>query len=147
MALRGSGKRRTAPAPAPTRAPAPKRAPAAPAPPEAGVVAPRSVQETWTRFLEELGRRAGSLAEALERTGSLAEVGERRAIVQLQHTRDADRRLLGGERSLRACREALSLVVGRELEVVLEDGAKTPPADEFTQSVADLFSGRIEDKQ
>ena len=132
--------------------PAASPRPAAPAAPAASAAAtagagPRSVQETWKRFLQELEKRAGSLSEALERTGHLAEIGERRAIVRLQRTRDADRRLLAGERSLRACRDALSKVVGRELEVVLEDASRTPPADPFTQSVADLFGGRIEETQ
>jgi len=42
---------------------------------------------------------------------------------------------------------ALSRVLGRTMEVVIDDPAQRPSgqADEFTRTVADLFAGQIEE--
>jgi hypothetical protein len=65
-------------------------------------------------------------------------------VIQLAATRASDRRLAESQRSLRACAETLSRVLGREIEVTLADTASTPPADDFTESVRSLFDAREE---
>ena len=140
-------------APEPEAAPEPERSPEPvaevprPAPAESRR-APRSNQEAWTLFLAALEQdRQEGLAEALRRCGRLQELGETRAWIVLEGTRGADRELFADSRTNGVCARAFSAVVGRELSVTLDDTRESAPADEFTQTVADLFDGRVDDRR
>ncbi len=101
----------------------------------------------WTATLEDLGRTHDDLAGVLTRCGSLFDVGATRAVVRVTRPSEAERELLDAAGSLTALASALSHVVGRTMEVVIDDPAQRPSGqgDDFTRKVAELFSGQIEE--
>jgi len=103
--------------------------------------------ELWTTFVDALRARAPSVAEVLGSRGKLVEHVPGRAVVKLSRLSDAERALVGDTRNARTCSRVFSEVAGEGVEVVLEDASSTRPGskDPYTQKVADLFSGRIED--
>jgi len=105
-----------------------------------------STAEAWARFLQELAGKARSLAQVFEEHGKLIELSEERAVVHFQHLRRADQPLIEDSRNQALCSRVFSGVMGRKIEVSLEDGSRIRPGnqDEFTKEVADLFGGRIE---
>jgi DNA polymerase-3 subunit gamma/tau len=150
----------SAPAPAPSSgpAPSPRPAPANPDPARAATAPARarsafegtvrsSQTEAWSRFLEELGARAGALATVLREQGRLVELGQQRAVVRFDRLRQADRPLIRDARNLKLCARVMSELLGREVEIRLEDGSELRPGaqDPFTKTVAETFQGRVED--
>jgi len=157
----------------PAPAPRPSAAPAAPAPqggsdassapparaPRAEAAAParsrpafegavRSSQaEAWARFLEELADRAPSLARVVGEQGRLVDLGQERAVVRFDRLRQADRPLIQDARNQKLCSAVMGKLLGRPMEVRLEDGAELRPGaeDPFTRQVAETFRGRVED--
>jgi DNA polymerase-3 subunit gamma/tau len=142
-----------APAPAASAPAAP--APAAPAPaasaPAPAAASPRkgTTPELWTTFIEALRASVPSVAEVLSSRGKLVEHVPGRAVVQLSRLADSERALVQDARNAKTCSRVFSEVAGDPVEVVLEDNASTRPGskDPYTQKVADLFSGRIEDER
>jgi hypothetical protein len=122
--------------------------------PMPGTAAPRAAAprtmgagEAWERFLSELERTSPSLGAILRQRGRLAELGVERALIQLAHLRPAERALVDDARNQRQCRQALESVLGRAIEVALEDQAASRAApDAYTARVAGLFDGGIEDR-
>jgi DNA polymerase-3 subunit gamma/tau len=149
------------PAPAPAPAPEPtagteepqaaspeKRAPEKRAPrTTAGVRS--SGMEAWKRFLAQMAESAPALGVLLERRGKLLEYEAGRAVIELSGLREQERVLVTDRRNQKACSRAFGNVVGEPIEVTLQDGAGTRPGkdDPYTQQVADLFGGRIEDEK
>ena len=119
----------------------------------------------WKPFLSELAGSHGALASLLEdHAGAdrLDEAEDGTVVLRLGALDAGARKLIADRRNQATCSRALSHVAGRSLtvRVVLPDGGDVPvpaesrarpndapPAskDEFTQEVADLFGGMIED--
>jgi len=146
------------PAPAPGAAPEPPEPPEQ-KPPEQKAPARRtprttagvrsSGMEAWKRFLAQISETTPALGDLLERRGKLLEYEAGRAVIELSGLRDQERVLVADRRNQRACSRAFGNVVGEPIEVTLQDGAATRPGkdDPYTQQVADLFGGRIEDEK
>jgi DNA polymerase-3 subunit gamma/tau len=107
-----------------------------------------STAEAWASFLDRLAERAGALAEVLGKSGKLVELGGGRATVRFDHLRQADRPLITDARNQKLCSRIMTEVMGEPTEVRLEDGSSVKPgeSDPFTQTVAELFDGRYEDR-
>jgi DNA polymerase-3 subunit gamma/tau len=103
--------------------------------------------DAWTDCLRALDAQYAALAELLRSRGKLAEASTARAVVQLSRLSADERVLVTDARNVRACAQALSNALGRQVDVVLEAAAPEAPApkDPFTSRVTDLFGGRIED--
>ena len=138
------GELREAMAHARTEQPAPRRRSTAQF---AGAVR-SSTAEAWAKFLDGLAERAGALAEVLGKNGKLVELGSGRATVRFDHLRQADRPLITDARNQKLCTRVMTEVMGAPTEVRLEDGSSVKPgeSDPFTQTVAELFGGRYEDR-
>ncbi len=108
----------------------------------------RSSNDAWRGFIDLIGERAPSLAAVLKSRGKLLEFGDTRALIELSNMRDQDRLLMEDKRNRATCAKLFSEVVGREIELVLQDasGARKGSQDPFTKHVAELFDGRIEDE-
>ncbi len=148
-----AGSRRSSPAPEPTPEPraAARSEPARPAPSSDLPAGP----ELWQKLLAQLEGTHGSLAECLRNRGQLD--GD---VLAVRPVEEKEHKLLADRRNQAAIRRAFSQLVGRELEVRLE-GSVPPPekgeapparksaprADGFTQEVADLFGGVVEEPQ
>ncbi|MFN0242787.1 MAG: DNA polymerase III subunit gamma/tau [Planctomycetota bacterium] len=148
-----SAPRDAVPAPAKSRAAASQavEAPRSTPPPAARASGGSARDETdaWERFLGSL--QSASLAEVLRARGRMSAIEDGRVRVRLVDVRPDERLLLREPRNVKACSAAMSKVLGRACEVVLEDDAPAPaPArdtqDMFTGQVSDLFAGRIEDE-
>ncbi len=149
--------RASAPAPAPRPTPTPTSAPtSAPAPQaqptesKSGVYTPPVTnRDTWELVLKTLKEKHGALAELLETRGRLDEVTETQALLHLELGSDADRRMVEGKRNKSALTRAFSQALGRE--VAIEFGSrvavKAPEKDPFTEDVASLFGGKVEESQ
>ena len=100
-------------------------------------------------MLDGLKEKQGALAELLDRRGRLDEVSETEARLHLELGSDADRRMVEGKRNLAALTRAFTAALGREVQVVFGQRAAAPaPAkDSFTQEVADLFGGQVEEER
>jgi DNA polymerase III subunit gamma/tau len=134
--------------PAPVSAPAPTSA--SPEEPRQAVpprVRTNSTADAWKGFLDQLATGAAALADILSRRGKLVQYSGGRALVQLSGMFDEEKQIAFDKRNLRACTKAFSQAVGQEVDVVVEDTSATAPGseDNFTQQVADLFEGRIEE--
>jgi len=144
-----------APAPAPPRTeaasmPPPPPSQPAPASGSASYTPPTTTRDLWSTVLETLRAKQGALAELLEQRGRLDEVTETKARLHLELGSDADRRMVEGKRNLSALTRAFGQALGREVEVEFSNRAAAAPApakDEFTQEVADLFGGMVEDQR
>ncbi len=129
----------------------------APQPAPAGAAGADDPAALWKAFLAELEGSQRALADVLRRRGALGAQGSGFAL----RARPADageRSILEGKRVRPACARALAAALGREaaLELVLEgeSGSDAPPPaperrgraqDAFTNEVADLFGGVVED--
>ena len=88
------------------------------------------------------------MADVLAARGKLVEHVPGRAVVKLARLLDPERELVKDARNQKTCSRVFSELAGEAVEVVLEDAAATRPGkqDPYTQKVADLFGGRIEDE-
>jgi DNA polymerase-3 subunit gamma/tau len=103
--------------------------------------------DAWARFLEVLAETSGSLAETLRARGKLADLANGRAVVQLSNLREHERAQVHDARSQRAVTNAFTQALGAPHTVVLEDQSSVRAhKDAYTQKVAELFDGRIEDE-
>jgi DNA polymerase-3 subunit gamma/tau len=129
----------------PVQPAAPQAAPAAElARPIRGAVS--GVLDAWTRFLEALSGSHPEVHAVLKERGRLADLDARRAVVSFANLREHERALVVGPEVRAACRAALSRVLGREVELHLQDAAALKGrVDEYTTRVAARFDGRIED--
>ncbi len=110
-------------------------------------VTTNSTADAWAALLAELDGRAAALADILRRRGSLVRFGPREAAVKLAALSDSERALTQDRRNQRLVSKVFSEVVGRPIEVSLEDhhaAGKQLPPDAFASEVAELFDGRIE---
>lgn len=84
----------------------------------------------------------------LQSRGKLMEFTEKRALIQLSNLRDKERAMIEDKRNRAGCAKIFSEVVGREVELILQDtaGVRRGAQDPYTKHVADLFGGRIEDE-
>jgi len=137
---------RSAPAPAPTPT-ASAAEPAAQA--EGTYTPPTTTRDIWNSVLKTLSEKQGALAELLERRGRLDGVTDQEVRLHLELGSDADRRMVEGKRNMAALKRAFAAALGREVEVVF--GARkvvpAPVKDPFTQEVADLFGGQVEEQR
>jgi hypothetical protein len=106
-----------------------------------------SSAEAWSAFLEDLSLSARGLGEVIRRKGRLVTLESERAVVRTTDLLDEERALLGDARNRRTLSKVLSSVLGREVNIELEDADEIRPGadDEYTKRVADLFDGHIED--
>jgi hypothetical protein len=88
------------------------------------------------------------LHAVISKRGRLEQYRAGRATIKLADLGQDERPLVEEPRNLRTCSKAFSTAVGQDVEVVLEDlGTERPGArDPFTQEVANLFDGRIENQ-
>jgi DNA polymerase-3 subunit gamma/tau len=125
---------------------------AAAAPAPGGAPAPRprlttySTSDAWTAFLAELDTRSANLADILRRRGSLVRFGEREAAIKLAALSESERAVTSDRRNQRVVSKVFGDVVGRPMEVALEDhnAQGKLPSDPFASEIAQLFDGRIE---
>ena len=149
--------RASAPAPAPRPTPTPTSAPTSSPAPQAQptestsgtYTRPVTNRDTWELVLKTLKEKHGALAELLETRGRLDELTETQALLHLELGSDADRRMVEGKRNKSALTRAFSQALGRE--VAIEFGSrvavKAPEKDPFTEDVASLFGGKVEESQ
>ena len=153
---------------APAASPAPARAPARPASVSHAASPSRddgfSLRELWTSFLPELRKTHGALASLLDKHVTTADLrlgGEHVLLVPLGKITAGEARLVGDKNNHSAATRALSRVAGDAWKVEFKSSQDEPapqvaaqkapgaPAakkrDAFTQEVADLFGGVIED--
>ena len=106
-----------------------------------------SATEAWAAFLEDLEVSAQALGEVLRRKTRLVSLEEGRAVVRATELLDEEKTLLEDKRNQRTLSKVFSTVLGRELAVEVEDSDMIRPGaeDPYTQQVADLFDGQIED--
>jgi hypothetical protein len=106
-----------------------------------------SSAEAWSAFLEELSSSARGLGDVIRKKGRLVTLERDRAVVRTTDLLDEERALLGDARNRRTLSKVFSAVLGRELNIELEDTDEIRPGadDEYTKQVADLFDGHIED--
>jgi DNA polymerase-3 subunit gamma/tau len=103
--------------------------------------------DAWARFLETLAETSSSLADTLRARGKLADLANGRAVVQLSNLREHERVQVHDARSQRAASTAFGKALGAPVTVVLEDQSQVrAQKDAYTQKVAELFDGRIEDE-
>jgi DNA polymerase-3 subunit gamma/tau len=103
--------------------------------------------DAWTRFLDVLSETSTSLADTLRARGKLADFANGRAVVQLSNLREHERAQVHDTRSQRSVTNAFTQAVGSPCTVVLEDQTTVRAhKDAYTQKVAELFDGRIEDE-
>ncbi|MEE8469405.1 MAG: hypothetical protein V3T22_13175, partial [Planctomycetota bacterium] len=107
-----------------------------------------SAAEAWEAFLEALGRKSAGLHAVISRRGRLERYREGHATIKLVGLGKDERPLVEEPRNLATCSKAFSAAVGQAVEVVLEDLETERPGarDPFTQEVANLFDGRIENQ-
>jgi DNA polymerase-3 subunit gamma/tau len=134
--------RPSAPAPAPAR-----KAPTATASAPTGV--PSTTRDIWEGVIAELSSAHGSLAEMLRNRGRLESLSGDAAIVRMDLDDPSDRRMFEGRRNATALKRAFKKVMKRDIEVSNVDEAPPPPKkkDGFTQGVADLFGGVVEEER
>tara|TARA_R110002096_G_C14620536_1_gene724130 strand:- start:1200 stop:2756 length:1557 start_codon:yes stop_codon:yes gene_type:complete len=147
----------TAPAPQPppvaaTPAPTPNAAPtpAASAPsPGPARVRTSSAGDAWQGFLDELKDMSPSLGTMVERRGKLVRFEQNLAVVQLKGLNPMERPMLEDRRNQKTCQRAIATALGREIELELQDADNAVPGreDPFTNQVAKMFEGRIEDER
>jgi len=106
-----------------------------------------SSTEAWAAFLEDLEGSAQALAEVLRRKTRLVSLEEGRAVVRATELLEEEKALLEDKRNQRTLSKVFSSVLGRELDVEIEDSDMIRPGadDPYTKQVADLFDGQIED--
>jgi DNA polymerase-3 subunit gamma/tau len=122
----------------------------------APAVASPDPRRLWADLVQRLAARHGARAEVLGARGAL-EVRGATAALRLTDAAPEERAMITDRRNLAAIRRALQEVAGRPLELTMDadTGAGTgspaaakPPRsaeDTFTNEVADLFGGVIED--
>jgi len=104
------------------------------------------VLDTWTRFLEALSSTHPQVQLVLKERGRLADLDARRAIVSFANLREHERALVVDPQVRAVCRTALGRVLGREVELHLQDAAALKGrGDEYTTRVAARFDGRLEE--
>jgi hypothetical protein len=105
--------------------------------------------DAWTRCIESLAAERPGLAELLKQHAKLADADGSRAVVKLGQVGEAERAMLADARNVRACAQALSRALGRAVSVAFEAAgpAARAPKDPYTNHVADLFGGRIEEER
>lgn len=107
-----------------------------------------SAAEAWEAFLEALERKSAGLHAVISRRGRLERYREGHATIKLVGLGKDERPLVEEPRNLATCSKAFSEAVGQAVEVVLLDLETERPGarDPFTQEVANLFDGRIENQ-
>ncbi len=141
---------RTAPQqPAPNAAPpSPSAPPAADRAITANRAARSSAAEAWSSFLVELKQRAASMAEALERSGELVDFTPERVVIRIGRLRESDRPIVLERRNQQICQRVFSGLLGGDVEVRIETAEQTRGGnadDDFTNTVKNVFEGRLED--
>jgi DNA polymerase-3 subunit gamma/tau len=138
-------------------------APPASAPSGSAAVAPRAAErtsgrapnpaalgETWKALLEELAKASPGLADLLRRRGRLVDAAGPIVRAALEALTETERRMAADKRNLAAAARAFERVLGRPVEVALDAGAPATgapsAADPFTQKVAQLFGGALEER-
>lgn len=130
---------------------APKTAKAAkaerPASRKPAAPAPTKPAEIWVRFLDELGKAAAGMVAVLRRSARLQTVDPDRVVIELEGLDAADRRMTKNARNVATCQRVIGEVLGREVELVMNESetSEKRSADPFTDSVASLFDGTIEE--
>jgi len=136
----------------PTPSTAQPSAPASAAPRSSSGRAPNpaALGDTWKALLEELGKASPGLADLLRRRGRLVDAAGPVVRAALEALTEGERRMAADKRNLATAARAFERVLGRPVEVALDAGA--PPAagssavDPFTQKVAQLFGGALEER-
>jgi DNA polymerase-3 subunit gamma/tau len=115
-----------------------------------GDSAPMSNRETWHCVLEELKGRAPSLADLLGRAGNMVSLSREdgSAVIQFGRLGEADLLLIRDGRNGRVCSDAFTAVMGKSVQVILEDPREASPGSEdlFTARVARELGGQIQER-
>jgi DNA polymerase-3 subunit gamma/tau len=139
------------PEPDPEPAPRESRETRDPKPARPAATAELDPIRVWTSLIAALGARYGALAEVLATHGKLELRGDS-AHLTLPNAAPDERAMIADRRNQAAIRRALEEIAGRPLELRMEAAQGAGPArpapssqDAFTNEVADLFGGVIED--
>ena len=108
-----------------------------------------SAGDAWQGFLDELKDMSPSLGTMVERRGKLVRFEQNLAVVQLKGLNPMERPMLEDRRNQKTCQRAIATALGREIELELQDADNAVPGreDPFTNQVAKMFEGRIEDER
>jgi len=114
---------------------------------QAAAAPPTKPAEIWVRFLDELGKAAAGMVEVLRRSARLEDVSPERVVIELKGLDAADRRMTKNARNLATCQRVIGEILGREVKLVMNESqtSEKRSADPFTDSVASLFDGTIEE--
>lgn len=107
-----------------------------------------SAGEAWSSFLAELKGRAASMAEALERSGELVDFTPERVVIRIGRLRESDRPIVLERRNQQVCQRVFSALLGGDVDVRIETAEQTRGGgadDDFTNTVKNVFEGRLED--
>ncbi|MFT5284539.1 MAG: hypothetical protein ACI8TQ_000696, partial [Planctomycetota bacterium] len=110
---------------------------------------PTTTREIWFEVLNLLKVKQGALSELLEKRGRLDELTQTSANLHFEMASEGDRRMVTGKRNLSAIMRAFKEVIGREVELNFGERVAPPPTkkDEYTQEVADMFGGFVEENK
>ena len=79
-------------------------------------------------------------------SGLADELDARRVVIGFKLPRESEKPLLAHPETKAVCKVLLTKILGREVEVYLQDASSMKgKSDEWTERVARLFEGRVED--
>jgi DNA polymerase-3 subunit gamma/tau len=126
--------------------PQPPQATATLAPPRPVRGALSGTQDAYARLVEDLQVQHPQLGVLFAERGKLLDLDARRVVIGFKLPRESEKPLLANPETKAVCKVLLTKILGREVEVYLQDASSMKgKSDEWTERVARLFEGRVED--
>jgi hypothetical protein len=126
--------------------PQPPQATATLAPPRPVRGALSGTQDAYARLVEDLQVQHPQLGVLFAERGKLLDLDARRVVIGFKLPRESEKPLLAHPETKAVCKVLLTKILGREVEVYLQDASSMKgKSDEWTERVARLFEGRVED--
>ncbi len=126
--------------------PQPPQATATLAPPRPVRGALSGTQDAYARLVEDLQAQHPQLGVLFAERGKLLDLDARRVVIGFKLPRESEKPLLAHPETKAVCKVLLTKILGREVEVYLQDASSMKgKSDEWTERVARLFEGRVED--
>ncbi|MEM1453450.1 MAG: hypothetical protein AAGI22_30380, partial [Planctomycetota bacterium] len=106
-----------------------------------------STADRWQGFLRSLEAMSPAVAELIGRKGALVRDSDGVAPLKLRDLSEDERAMIADRRNARSIQAAFAEATGGTIRLKLEvhDPARRGDADPFTNEIAELFGGRIEE--
>ncbi|MEM6572370.1 MAG: hypothetical protein AAF957_28400, partial [Planctomycetota bacterium] len=133
--------------PPPQQPPAPAQRRESRAPRPTARVQTNSTADRWQGFLRSLEATSPAVAELIGRKGALVRDSDGVAPLKLRDLSEDERAMIADRRNARSIQAAFAEATGGTIRLKLEvhDPARRGDADPFTNEIAELFGGRIEE--